>query len=216
MKPFVPWRRFWPVIIVMTATASLLYARANREIVPERRDFSSFPTRIDGWVGADVALLPEELAVLGKGDFLVRDYTRGTEMPMNLFLAYYPSQRSGDTIHSPRNCLPGAGWTPLQAGKIQIPGYRGASMTVNRYIVGQGSERMLVLYWYQAHGRVTRSEYWAKISLVTDSMRLNRTDGALVRVLTSYDTEGGERQAEARAVAFTQDILPMLDAHIPQ
>jgi EpsI family protein len=215
MKPFAPWRCFLPVVLIMTVTAGLLHARANREIVPQGRDLSSFPTHIDGWVGTDIALLPEELAVLGKGDFLVRDYTRGAEIPMNLFVAYYPSQRSGDTIHSPRNCLPGAGWTPLQAGKIQIPGYDGTSMAVNRYIVGQGSERMLVLYWYQAHGRVTPSEYWAKIFLVTDSMRFNRTDGALVRILTSYDAEEGTRKAEVRAVEFAKHILPMLDTHIP-
>ena len=215
MKLLAPWRNFLPITLIMILTVGLLNARANREIVPPHRDFSSFPTRIDGWVGTDIPLLPEELAVLGKGDFLDRDYTRGTELPINLFLAYYPSQRSGDSIHSPRNCLPGAGWTPLQAGKIQISGYDGTSMTVNRYLVGQGSERMLVLYWYQAHGRVTPSEYWAKIFLVTDSMRLNRTDGALVRILTSYESEEGPRKAEDRAVEFTKNILLTLDTHIP-
>ena len=215
MNLLAPWRNFLPTILIMIMTASLLSARANREIVPQRRNFSSFPARIDGWVGTDIPLFPEELAVLGKGDFLVRDYARGTETPVNLFLAFYPSQRSGDTIHSPRNCLPGAGWTPLQAGKIHIFGYDGTSMTVNRYLVGQGSERMLVLYWYEAHGRVTPSEYWAKIFLVTDSMRLNRTDGALVRILTSYESEEGPQKAEDRAVEFTKRILPTLDAHIP-
>src|SRR6266478_6972871 len=88
-------------------------------------------------------------------------------------------------------------------------------MTLNRYLVGQGSERMLVLYWYQAHGRVTPSEHWAKIFLVTDSMRLNRTDGALVRILTSYESEEGSRKAEDRAVEFTKNILLTLDTHIP-
>jgi EpsI family protein len=216
MRQLAPWRSFLPVMLMMAVTAVLLHSRANREIVPQGWGFSSFPTRFDGWVGTDIPLLPEELAVLGKGEFLVRDYTRGSEIPMNLFVAYYPSQRSGDTIHSPRNCLPGAGWTPLRADRIQIPGYNGTSMTVNRYIVGQGSERMLVLYWYQAHGRVTPSEYLAKIFLVTDSMRLNRTDGALVRVLTSYNVKEGSRQAEDRAVEFTEHILPIINAHVPQ
>jgi len=216
MKLLAPWRNFLPIILVFALTAGLIQARAHREIVPLHGDFSSFPTRINGWVGTDIPMLPEELAALGKGDFLVRDYTRGTEIPINLFLAYYPSQRSGDTIHSPRNCLPGAGWTPVQAGKIQIPGYEGTSMTVNRYVVGRGSERMLVLYWYQAHGRVTSSEYWAKIFLVTDSLRLNRTDGALVRILTSYDDDEGASKAEARVLQFTGRVLPLLDAHIPR
>jgi len=199
----------------MIVIAGLLRARANHEIVPQRRDFSSFPTRIDGWGGIDIALLREEVAVLGMGDFLVRDYTRGTETPINLFMAYYPSQKSGDTIHSPRNCLPSAGWTPLLTGQIQIPGLDGTSMTVNRYVVGQGSDRMLVLYWYQAHGQVTPSEYWAKIFLVTDSIRLNRTDGALVRILTAYNAAEDTRKAEERAVEFTEHILPLLDSHIP-
>jgi EpsI family protein len=215
MKPFAPWNSILPVTLILIVTAGLLHVRADRELVPQRHNFSSFPARIGGWVGADIHLLPEEIEVLGKGDFLVRDYTRGSETSMNLFLAYYPSQRSGDTIHSPRNCLPGAGWNLLQAGNIRITGYNGNPMTVNRHVVGRDSERMLVIYWYQAHGRVTSSEYLAKIFLVTDSMRLNRTDGALVRILTSYDAKEGERKAEVRAVEFTLDILPILEAHIP-
>jgi EpsI family protein len=216
VKLLIPWRSFLPVVLIMTITVALLHARTKHEIVLQHRDFSSFPNRIDGWIGSETPLLPEELAVLGTGDFLVRDYARGQEIPMNVFLAYYPSQRSGDTIHSPRNCLPGAGWTPLQAGKLQIQRYDGTSMTVNRYVVGRGSERMLVLYWYQAHGRVTSSEYWAKIFLVTDSLRLNRTDGALVRILTSYDDDEAASKAEARVLQFTGRVLPLLDAHIPR
>lgn len=196
-------------------TASFLHSRTRREIVPTRLDLSSFPTRVEDWRGTDIPLLPEERTVLGDGDFLVRDYTRGTEIPVNLYVAYYPTQRSGDTIHSPRNCLPGAGWSPLQAGKIQIPERDGSAIAVNRYIVGKGPERMFVLYWYQAHGRVTPSEYWAKIFLLKDSMRLNRTDGALVRILSSYDIPG-EASAEARTLEFTKGIVPLLDSYLPR
>ena len=137
------------------------------------------------------------------------------EAPMNLYIAFFPSQRTGDTIHSPRNCLPGAGWVPTESGRIMIPTGTGKSIEANRYIVTQGLDQMLVLYWYQSHGRTTPSEYWAKYYLVTDSLRLNRTDGALVRVITAIGKNENAQQAEARAVKFSEAILPRLNKYIP-
>jgi EpsI family protein len=138
-----------------------------------------------------------------------------SEAPMNLYIAFFPSQRTGDTIHSPRNCLPGAGWVPTESGRIWIPTPAGKSIEANRYIVTQGLDRMLVLYWYQSHGRVTPSEYWAKYYLVADSLRLNRTDGALVRVITAIGRGEDAQKAEARAVKFSEAILPKLNKYIP-
>jgi EpsI family protein len=215
MKPLAPWRTLLPVALSMLMTAVLLHARTTREAVPLRMSFSAFPTQIEDWSGTDIPLLPQERKILGNGDFLLRDYTRGDRSPVNLYLAYYPSQRSGDAIHSPRNCLPGAGWSPLEAGRIRIAGSDGISITVNRYIVAKGSERMLVLYWYQSHGRVTASEYSAKILLVADSIRTNRSDGGLVRIMSSYQ-EGQEANAESQVLELARRILPRLSAYIPR
>jgi EpsI family protein len=216
MKGLLPWQRFLPVLLLVSLTALVLQARNYTETILPRREFNLFPMTLGAWKATDIPLSPEELSILGPGDFLLRDYERKDELPMNLFLAYYRSQRSGDTIHSPRNCLPGSGWATLKLGRIQIQRPDGASMLVNRYVVGNGSDRMLVLYWYQAHRRVTDSEYWAKLFLVEDAIRMNRTDGALVRVTTPFVNENDDVTAEKRAVEFTERILPLLDSYIPQ
>jgi len=216
MKSPIPWRHFLPALLLISLTALVLQARNYAETVTPRRELNLFPATLDAWTAKDIPLSPEELSILGPGDFLLRDYERGDDSPINLFLAYYSSQRSGDTIHSPRNCLPGSGWTTLKLGSLQIERPSGTAMVVNRYIVGSGSDRMLVFYWYQAHGRVTGSEYWAKIFLVEDAIRMNRTDGALVRVATPFGTGDDEARAEKRAVEFTKRIVPLLDSYIPQ
>jgi EpsI family protein len=216
MRRLLPWQRFLPVLLLVSLTAVVLQARYYTETILPRREFNLFPMTLGAWGASDIALSPEELSILGPGDFLLRDYQRTDEFPVNLFFAYYRSQRSGDTIHSPRNCLPGSGWAPLKLGRIQIPRPDRTPMIVNRYIVGKGSDRMLVLYWYQAHGRVTGSEYWAKLFLVEDAIRMNRTDGALVRVTTPFVNENDDASAEKRAVEFTEQILPLLDSYIPQ
>jgi EpsI family protein len=137
---------------------------------------------------------------------------------MDLYIAYFPSQRTGDTIHSPKNCLPGAGWAPLESSHIHLQHPAGGSpLEVNRYILGMGDQRMLVYYWYQSHGRAVASEYSAKFYLVADAMRLNRTDGALVRILTPIST-GKEtvEDAERRAFGFAYSVVPLLDDYIPR
>jgi EpsI family protein len=216
MRRLTSWQRFLPALLVIAATVMAMHARNLAETVPHHRDFRLFPMVLGSWTGTDLPLSAEELSVLGTGDFLLRDYRDRNDFPVNLFLAYYPSQRSGDTIHSPRNCLPGSGWTSLNSGQIQIQRFDGSYMTVNHYLVGNGADRALVLYWYQAHGRVTSSEYWAKVFLVADAIRMNRTDGALVRVLTSFTNGNDEEKAEHRAAEFARQIVPLLDSHIPR
>jgi EpsI family protein len=216
MRPLAPWRHFSPAIMLIAATAAALHACSVKERVPQHRNFDSFPALVGSWIGNDVPLSHEEVSVLGDGDFLLRDYKHPGKDSMNLFLAYYSTQRTGDTIHSPRNCLPGSGWTPLKAGRLQVRRGDGTSINVNRYVVGRGADRMLVLYWYQAHGRITASEYWAKIFMVSDSIRMNRSDGALVRIATSVSARNGEQMAEDRSIAFAEQVLPLLDSHIPR
>jgi EpsI family protein len=216
MKSLTSWRRFASVVLLLAGTAALLHARSVNEIVPPHAALTSFPASIDLWRGTEVPMSPETLAVLGPGQFLVRDYRRSPFEPyVNLYVAYFPSQKTGDTIHSPQNCLPGAGWTPLQAGHISLRRNDGTTITINRFIISRGIVRELVLYWYQAHDRVTPSEYWAKIYLVTDAIRMNRTDGALVRIVTPLGN-GTEESAQVRALEFTHQVLPLLDSYIPR
>ena len=210
------WVRFAGAAILMALTAAMLLARNRAERVPPYEDLQNFPSILSGRVSVDVPLSAETLESLGPGHFLMRDYHGAlNEPPVNLYIAFFPSQRTGDTIHSPKNCLPGAGWVPTQSGRIRIPNGNSGQIEANRYIVTQGMDQMLVLYWYQSHGRVTPSEYWAKYYLVTDSMRMNRTDGALVRVITGISKNEDPAKAEERAVKFSQAIIPQLNKYIP-
>jgi EpsI family protein len=202
--------------LLVTATV-FLHARQKPEPDLARKPLVSLPHIIGPWVGRDYTIAPETLEVLGPGDFLSRGYRdAATGAPVDLFIAFFSDQRVGDTIHSPQNCLPGAGWAPLERGSQQLTRPDGGKITVNRFVIGKGLDRDLVLYWYQAHGRVVASEYWAKLYLVTDAMRTNRSDGSLVRVVTPVGSRESTAQAGARAVKFAEQLLPLLDEHIPR
>ena len=217
MRPVASWQRFVPVGLLLCACAAFLQARSTKEAVPPHKELAAFPKTIEAWQGKDIGLDQATLDVLGPGDFLMRDYERSSSEPaVNLYLAYFPSQRTGDTIHSPQNCLPGAGWTPVESKQIAFATSNRTTIPINRYVIAKGPNRELVFYWYQAHGRVTPSEYWAKIYLVTDAIRMNRTDGALVRVITPIENANDEGVAQARASEFTQRVLPLLNSYIPR
>lgn len=211
------WPRFFLALALLIATALFLHSRRQPEVQLPREAVNTFPERIGDWVGQTFALQEDVLKVLGAGEFLQRIYVRRPEEPgIDFFLAFFPSQRTGDTIHSPQNCLPGAGWAPTEAGRKILDGRGGMKLIVNRYVISKGLNRQLVLYWYQSHGRVVASEYRAKFYLVADSISMNRTDGALVRVITPLARGETTDRGEQRAVEFTQQILPLLDSYIPR
>lgn len=216
MIPMASWPRFLAVIVCLLGTSAALHFRGAEEAVVPHSAVSQFPQVINGWKGTNIELTSEDVATLGAGQFLLRDYTRDSSPAVTLFLAYYPSQKTGDTMHSPKNCMPGSGWTPTKSSVITIQTSDGRPITTNRYVVAQGKDSMVVLYWYQAHGHTAASEYWAKWLLVRDAITLNRTDGALVRILTSVEGNESEADAEARAIQFTQEIASTLDAYIPR
>ena len=199
---------------------AVVIASANRSEQPVARlPFSQFPMQINEWRGApQPPIEPKILAVLGVDDYLTRAYyTADHSAVVGLYLGYYGSQRQGDTMHSPLNCLPGAGWAPLSNSRIPILVAGGSTIVVNRYIIQKGLDRQLVLYWYQSHGRVVASEYWSKLYLIRDSIRLNRTDGALVRVIApiAIGSEDGGETAERDATRFVRALYPTLSPYLP-
>jgi len=211
------WLRFLSALLLLVSAAIFLQARRRPEILPTRQDLASFPMRIGDWIGRNTPLPPGVLDVLGPGEFLTRIYLRRPGEPyMDFFVAYFPSQRTGNTIHSPQNCLPGAGWTPIESGRLQLARPGGNPISVNRYVLAKGADRLLVFYWYQAQGRVVASEYWAKFYLVADAIRLNRTDGALVRVITPIVPGERPNSAQQRAIEFSWLLLATLDSYIPR
>ena len=211
------WTPFSVLALVLLTTLCLLRARDHDEVLPPHENLKNFPLALGNWQGRDILISPDILEVLGPGDFLARDYFNLSQgKAANLFIAFFPSQRQGDTIHSPKNCLPGAGWVPTESGRIWIDTQNGSKIEVNRYLLGKDGERALVLYWYQAHGHATPSEYEAKYRLIADSIVMNRSDGALVRIVTGLKRNESPAEAEARAVEFAQLVMPHLDQYIPQ
>lgn len=211
------WTRFAAAAALLLSAAVFLGAHRQPELPLARRPLSELPLVLGDWTGTDFQLQQDVLNILGAGDVLTRLYQRPVPgPPIDLFIAYFPSQRTGETMHSPQNCLPGSGWVPLDRGYREITGPGGRRITVNRYVIGKGLDRDFVLYWYQSHGRVVASEYWAKAYLVADSIRSGRSDGSLVRVITPVGHAEEVKVAERRAVAFAEGILPLLDNYIPK
>jgi EpsI family protein len=212
------------VILTIFLTVSAVFvARASKtEEVPPRESLSGLPYSLGKWTGREATPFePEILAVLGVDEYVNRVYSAGPAAA-GLYIGYYQSQRQGDTIHSPLNCLPGAGWEPLSRTYLPItvsmrPDAPSEDVTVNKYVIRKGLDRQVVLYWYQSHGRVVANEYRSKVLMVYDAVRLNRTDAALVRVVVpiTETSPDAENAATALAVDFAKAMFPMLDRYLP-
>jgi EpsI family protein len=210
------WLRFLLAAMLLAGAGLFLHARSGAERLPDRKELASFPLKVGDWTGTDIGIKADIREVLGDGDFLRRNYQRGSgQPPVDFFVAYFPTQRTGSTMHSPQNCLPGSGWMPVDHSWIELPRAGGGTVTVNRYIIAKGLDRQVALYWYQAHGRVVASEYWAKFYLVADAIRMNRSDGALIRILTPLGSGESDEAPQRRVVEFAQQVTPLLEGYIP-
>lgn len=208
------------ICALLVATTVFLANARRTELPVARTAFDTFPMTIGPWRAVvDPPLDDDILKVLGVDDYLSRIYYRPGNAAIGLYMGFYGSQRQGDTIHSPLNCLPGAGWEPVAQGRLRIVNAdgKGRDIIVNRYIVQKGLERQLVLYWYQAHGRVVASEYTSKLYLIHDAIRLNRTDGSMVRVIAPLKGAHDDgAAAEQLAEEFVRAIFPSLAAYLPE
>ena len=213
--------RFWVIVLLLASTIFVLQSRGDVDLVPSSDPLSLMPRNFGPWIAQDIPLTDDTLEVLGKGDFLNRIYSiqpipgSPAVPPVSLFIGYFASQRTGQTMHSPQNCLPGAGWTFESKKYTTIQDVAGKNYDVGEYVISNGDVKQFVIYWYQAHGRSIPNEYVAKGFMVTDAIRLNRTDGALVRVITQVMPSESMESAEARAVHFTQQMAPTLPRFIP-
>jgi EpsI family protein len=217
--------RFWLVALLFAATAFILQSRGDADRVPVSQPLSQMPEQLDGLTSQDIPLTDDTLAVLGKGDFLNRVYVapqspaegRATKAaPISLFIGYFPSQRTGQTMHSPQNCLPGAGWTFDSQKYASLQDINGKKYRVGEYVISNGEVKQFVIYWYQAHGRSIPNEYKAKLYMIADAIRMNRTDGALVRVITQVLPSESLDSARDRATEFTRQMAPNLPRFIPE
>jgi EpsI family protein len=208
--------RFWTAVLLLAATALLLHTRPAADRNPPSEPLSQLPADIDGRVGVDQQVDRETLDVLGAGDVLSRVYAQGTQSAsIGLFIGYFPTQRTGQTIHSPKNCLPGAGWVFESSTSVDLIDVNGKPHRVGEYVIANGAAKQFVIYWYQAHGRSEANEYLAKIYMVADAIRLNRTDGALVRIMTPISSGEDIPAAKQRVEQFTMQLAPLLPRFIP-
>jgi EpsI family protein len=200
------------------ASAAYVTHAMEPEPTPLRQPFSAMDTQLGRWSGRAAPKITDDvLAVLGVDDFVNRIYQASPSELVSLYIGYYESQRDGDSIHSPMNCLPGAGWQPVETGYVDVavPG-RDVPITVKRVVIEKGLDRQVVLYWYQSHGRVVGNEYWSKALMIYDAVRLNRSDAALVRVISPVGRlEHGNEPADARLTDFVRALFRQLDQHLP-
>ena len=171
-----------------------------------------FPSEIGLSHSQDRPFETQVVRAIGADDYINRVYL-GSTPSIELYIGYYKDQRSGDRIHSPKNCLPGSGWEPVHSSRVQIGSEGGVAVLVNEYLVAQGARRNLVLYWYQSRGRIVASEYVAKFLLIADGLKNRPTDGAMVRIWTT--AADGEETAQARAVEFANSVYPQVDEFLP-
>jgi EpsI family protein len=209
--------RFWALlaVLVLSGVVINLWERAGEAHI-NRRPLKEFPAQLGQWqkVGSDSRFDKETEAVLRADDYLSRNYARNDGSFASFYIGYYETQRNGATYHSPLNCLPGSGWTMSDPATIRIsPADGRPAFEANRYIIENGNDRQLLVYWYQGRGRAVASEYWGKIYTVLDSMRRNRSDGAMVRVTVPVGKS--ETEALATATDLAAQVAPSLPVFIP-
>ena len=181
----------------------------------DRKNLNQFPETVGAWekTGNDQILDEPTLKVLRASDYLLRDFRKPDGQVANLYVGYYATQRSGATYHSPLNCLPGSGWTLSEPGKATIALPDGTSFVANKYVIQNGDYKSLMIYWYQGRGRNVASEYWGKIYTVFDSVRLRRSDGAMVRV--TVPIRQSEAAAQQSAIEFASTASAILPEFVP-
>ncbi len=202
------------VLLVGGAFINWFQQRGEAEIT--RKPLAEMPAKLGEWrqKGGEIRFDPQTESVLRTTDYTMREYISpdGGRIA-NLYVGYYASQRSGATYHSPQNCLPGAGWTMNQPDSIEIKQSSGKTFTANKFIVENGVYKEVLIYWYQGRGRAEPSEYRDKINTVWDSVSRRRSDGAMVRVMTSVG--GSETEATNAAIDLAARASDEISAFVP-
>ncbi len=205
------------VMVVVIVAASTLVMPKRVEIQPQRKDFSEFPMELGQWKGKRDHLEQIYLDALKLNDYLLVDFEKGRGESVNFYVAYYASQRKGESAHSPRTCMPGGGWEMQDLARYRVPGVTvdGHPLVVNRTVIQMGEQKELVYYWFQERGRVITNEYLVKWMIFWDALTRNRTDGALVRLVTPLMPGEDVASAERRLQGFLREAIGPLDAFVP-
>lgn len=206
--------RLWITASVLLGAFVLLNGISHGEPIVPRKPLGDIPYTFAGWTGHERPLAPEVLQAAKVSYYVNRIYVDPSSAAIQLYVGYYASQKTGDTIHSPKNCLPGAGWDPIQSGYKAILISSGRQIVVNEYVIQRNQDKQLVFYWYQGRGRIIANEYAGKFWMMADAIFRNRTDGALIRLNTVMND--GEANARSRLLAFVQLLFPSVEDLIPR
>ncbi len=176
---------------------------------------TAFPNQIDGFLGSDITMTDDEVRVAGVTDYLFRLYRASDRPDFSVYVGYYASQARGKTIHSPKNCLPGAGWEALASQPMEVAREGDDPVRVNRFMVANKDQKAVVYYWYQGRGRTESNEYRVKLDLMLDAAISRRTEEALVRIVLPLDGQLEERDADAMAAELIRRVSVELKQNLP-
>ena len=204
------------LIVLIISGGFINWFEQRGEAFVERRPLSEIPVKLGDWrqKGDEIRFDEQTESVLRTTDYTMREYTLKNDRLANLYIGYYASQRAGATYHSPQNCLPGAGWVMKQPELVEIKTPKGKIFAANKFIVENGAYKEILIYWYEGRGRSTASEYTDKINTVWDSILRRRSDGAMVRVMTSI--VGSESEATEAAIDLAEQTAGKLSEFIPE
>ncbi len=211
-------RSFIATAALVVAGVAAEFAIPDRpEIPPARAEFVDFPSHIGGWLGSRDSLEKVYLEALQLDDYLLMNFRQTESGPrINFYVAYYQSQRSGMSVHSPRLCLPGGGWKITKFEQYQVAGTNGhAALPVNRVLIEQGDQRQLVYYWFRERDRRLTNEYAVRWFLFWDALKVNRTDGALVRLVIPVPRGMKDADLDGQLTRFAQLAESELDRYVP-
>ena len=215
-----PGFTFVGLAAALLATSAVLGSLQDREeFVPDIPALSTFPLVIDEWRGDEQAMEQVYLNQLKLDDYLMAYYSRPTELSgVELYIAYYASQRKGSSVHSPKACLPGGGWEIVDFDKVRVAGVGpdAEARDVNRAVIKLGDQRQLVYYWFQQRDRILTNEYLVKWYIFWDALTRNRTDGSLIRLVTPVPEAEDIATADFRMQQFLQDADPALSYFLPR
>lgn len=202
------------IVSILLITAALTFFAGQSERIAPNKPFSEFPLEIGDWKGITSELDEKIYNILGIEDYILADYRKSSGEMVNLYVGFYQSQKEGDIIHSPKNCMPGAGWNIAETAIEKVPlDNKGKTMKVIKLLLKKGAEKQIVFYWFQSRGRIISSEYMEKVWLVIDSITLHRTDGSFVRLITPVVKD--ETTSVNLLKEFAQTAFPFLNEHIP-
>jgi exosortase D (VPLPA-CTERM-specific) len=202
------------LLILCSAATASFYISGRKEVIPERSRFVAFPEQIGAWRGRPSLLDAETERLLHPDDYILSDYVKSDGNAVNFYVVYYASQRTGTQPHSPSDCIPASGWRVTKFNQTTYID-KGVNISLNRAIIEKDSVKQLVYYWFDERGRNLANEYWVKWYIHADAAVMNRTDGALVRLITRIDHGESERVADERLQAFIQDVTPALSEYLP-